>query len=107
MLITLLLVLGFTSSFQEGDACLDALHEMRSAERMQIVSTEVLQPNVIAYTLADGPRAGKKTAIMVCERDVSEEAVDEALEEMSADLMDDFDETDLDDPLLDDDNGTE
>jgi len=78
MLILLLMAAGFVSSFQTGDACIDALHEMRETERMRIVSSEVLEDNVIAFTLADSSRIGEKTAILVCERDMGDDAAPQA-----------------------------
>jgi hypothetical protein len=107
MVIILLLVAGLVSSFEPGDACIDALHQLRTQERMELVSTEVLEDNVIAYTLADSPRLPEKTAILVCEREVA--AVDE---EDDSDVVDDpeaeapapADETDdgTDDAAVDD-----
>jgi len=77
MLVEMLMVLGLMTSFQPGDSCIDALHEMRVMERMRIQSTDVLEDNAIAYTLTDGPRISSKTAILVCRRDVEEEDLDE------------------------------
>jgi hypothetical protein len=75
MSIILLLVAGVLSSFQPGDSCIDALHQLRSEERLDIVATDVLEDNVLAYTLSDGPRRGEKTAILICEREA--DAVDD------------------------------
>jgi len=45
MSILLLLVAGFLSDFAEGDSCIDALHQLRTEQRMQIVATDVLEDN--------------------------------------------------------------
>lgn len=98
MFVELLLALGLVSSFQPGDSCIDALHEMRVMERMGIVSTEVLEDNVIVYTLTDGPRISDKTAILVCRRDVEEDQVED-------DSEDDLEETPVEDlELLEEDD---
>jgi hypothetical protein len=97
MLVELLLALGLVSSFQPGDSCIDALHEMRVMERMRIVSSEVLEDNVIAYTLTDGPRIADKTAILVCRRDVEEDLADDSeddLEEIPVEELELLDEDD-------------
>jgi len=117
MSIEMLMVLGLLTSFQPGDSCIDALHELRVMERMRIRSTDVLEDNVIAYTLTDGPRISSKTAILVCLRDVEdEETLDEgssdeeemALEDLEEgeelDEVDEVDEVDEEtEPLLEDD----
>jgi hypothetical protein len=71
MTIVLLLVGGILTSFAPGDACMDALHQLRTEERLDIVATDVLEDNVIAFTLDDGARRAEKTAFLVCERDPS------------------------------------
>lgn len=91
MIVELLLALGLVSSFQPGDSCIDALHEMRVMERLRIASTEVLEDNVIAFTLTDGPRISDKTAILVCRRIVEE-----------AEVEDDGDAADLEEMAVDD-----
>jgi hypothetical protein len=70
MSIILLVVAGFLSSFEAGDSCIDALHQLRTEERLHIVATEVLEDNVLAYTLSDSPRLAAKTAILICQRDL-------------------------------------
>lgn len=70
MSIMLLLVAGFLSSFEPGEACIDALHQLRTEERLAIVATDVLEDNVVAYTLSDGPRRAEKTAILICQHDI-------------------------------------
>lgn len=75
MSIIALLVAGFLSSFEAGGSCIDALHQLRTEERLDVVATEVLEDNVLAFTLSDGPRRAEKTAILICQRDV--DAVDE------------------------------
>lgn len=70
MSIILLLVAGVLSSFEADDSCIDALHQLRTEERLDIVSTEVLQDNVLAFTLSDGPRRAAKTAILICQLDI-------------------------------------
>ncbi len=75
MSIIALLVAGFLSSFEAGGACIDALHQLRTEERLEIVATEVLEDNVLAFTLSDGPRRAEKTAILICQRD--SDAVDD------------------------------
>jgi hypothetical protein len=74
MSIITLLVAGFLSSFEPGGSCIDALHQLRTQERLEIVATEVLEDNVLAYTLSDSPRIALKTAILICQRDI--DAVD-------------------------------
>jgi hypothetical protein len=79
MSIILLLVAGVLSSVEAGDApsfepgasCIDALHHLRAEERLDIVSTDVLEDNVLAFTLSDGPRRGEKTAILICQHEVA------------------------------------
>jgi hypothetical protein len=75
MSIKLHLVAGFLSSFEPGDACIDALHQLRTGERLAIVVTDVLEDNVVAYTLSDGPRRAEKNAILICQHDIA--AVDD------------------------------
>jgi hypothetical protein len=75
MSIILLLVAGFLSSFEAGDSCIDALHQLRAEERLDIVATDMLEDNVLAFTLSDGSRRGAKTAILICQRDI--DATDE------------------------------
>jgi hypothetical protein len=87
MSIIALLVAGFLSSFEAGGSCIDALQQLRAVERLQVVSTDVLEDNVLAFTMSDSPRIGEKTAILICERDI--EVADE------------------DDPAIDDDLGPE
>jgi hypothetical protein len=79
MLIIEILVGGFLSSFAAGDSCIDALHQLRSEERLQVVSTDVLEDNVLAFTLSDSPRIGEKTAILICQRAVDDGAEDPAI----------------------------
>jgi len=70
MSIIALLVAGFLSSFEAGGSCIDALHQLRTEERLDVVATEVLEDNVLAFTLSDGPRRAEKTAILICQREV-------------------------------------
>jgi len=86
MSIILLVVAGFLSSFEAGDSCIDALHQLRTEERLQIVATEVLEDNVLAYTLSDSPRLAEKTAILICQRDL-----DAAEDEGDPGIVDDGD----------------
>jgi hypothetical protein len=86
MSIILLVVAGFLSSFEAGDSCIDALHQLRTEERLQIVATEVLEDNVLAYTLSDSPRRAEKTAILICQRDI-----DAAEDEGDPDIVEDGD----------------
>jgi hypothetical protein len=83
MSIVLLLVGGILTSFAPGQPCMDALHQLRTEERLDIVATDVLEDNVIAFTLSDGPRRAEKTALLVCERDL-----DTAEDEGDPDLAD-------------------
>jgi hypothetical protein len=76
MSIVLLLVAGLLNGAIETEDCIEALHQLRTVERLDIVATDVLEDNVIAYTLSDGPRTAAKTAILVCQREV--DAVDDA-----------------------------
>lgn len=101
MLIVVLMVAGFTSEYDTGDSCIDALDQLRGEGRMEILATEVLEDNVLAFTLGDVSEGRSRrrhrhshrwqsssTAIIVCER-----ATD--------DLVDDPDD-ELDDPIEDD-----
>jgi hypothetical protein len=109
MIVELLLALGLVSSFQPGDPCIDALHEMRVIERLRIVSTEVLEDNVIAFTLTDGPRISDKTAILVCrvveEAQVEDDGDAADLEEMAVEDVETLD--DATDGSAEDDPGEE
>jgi hypothetical protein len=78
MTIVLLLVGGIVTCFLPGDACMETLHQLRTEERLDIVATDVLEDNVIAFTLDDGPRRAAKTAFLVCERDLDTAADDGA-----------------------------
>lgn len=71
MTIVLLVVAGLVSGFEPGDACIDALHQLRTEERLAIVASDVLEDNVVAYTLSDGPRRAEKTALLICQREVT------------------------------------
>jgi hypothetical protein len=98
MSILLLLVAGFLSDFGEGDPCIDALHQLRTEQRMQIVATEVLEDNVLAFTLGDSPRLNEKTALLVCQRDVDDADaagadVDEDLEGADDTIIEGTDDT--------------
>ena len=84
MSILVLLVAGFLSDFAEGDSCIDALHQLRTEHRMQVLATEVLEDNVLAFTLGDSPRLNEKTALLVCQRDV--DADDDAGDDVDEDL---------------------
>jgi hypothetical protein len=84
MSIIALLVAGFLSSFEAGGSCIDALHQLRTEERLEVVATEVLEDNVLAFTLSDGPRRAEKTAILICQRDV--DGVDEDDPEIGDDI---------------------
>jgi hypothetical protein len=86
MSIIALLVAGFLSSFEAGGSCIDALHQLRTEERLDIVATEVLEDNVLAFTLSDGPRRAEKTAILICQRDV--DATDDADDPQIGDDLD-------------------
>jgi hypothetical protein len=93
MSIILLLVGGLLSfeaadspSFETGASCIEALHLLRTEERLDIVSTEVLEDNVLAFTLTDGPRRAEKTAILICQRDL-----DAAEDEGDPGIVDDGD----------------
>jgi hypothetical protein len=81
MSVLLLLVAGFVSNFGEGGACIDALQELRTGQRLQIVATDVLEDNVLAFTLSDSARINQKTALLVCQRDLeADDDVDEDLD---------------------------
>lgn len=80
MTVLLLLVAGFVSNFGEGDACIDALQEFRAEQRLEVVATDVLEDNVVAFTLADSARIKQKTALLVCQRDLDADDGDEDLE---------------------------
>lgn len=99
MLIAMLMVVGFASDYDVGDSCIDALDQLRAEGRMEVMATEVLEDNVLAFTLGDVSEShgrrwhsrkwhGSKTAILVCER--------------QADGVDDDPDGELDDPLGDD-----
>jgi hypothetical protein len=83
MSVVVLLVAGFLSDFAEGDSCIDALHQLRTEQRMQIVATDVLEDNVLAFTLGDSARLNEKTALLVCQRD---DADDDAGDDVDEDL---------------------
>jgi hypothetical protein len=61
-------VAGIFSSI-ETDSCIEALQQLRTEERLDVVGTDVLEENVLAFTLTDGPRRNAKTAILICQRD--------------------------------------
>lgn len=92
MLVILLLLGGIASDLDyTGRDCIETLHELRTEARLDIVSTDVLEDNVMAFTLTDGPRRSAKTAFLVCERSLEEvddsdmvdqTAVEEGLETM-------------------------
>lgn len=76
MSIILLLVGGILAS-PEAASCIEALHQLRSVERLEIVATDVLEDNVLAFTLSDSSRLAEKTAILLCQRDVAAEDEDD------------------------------
>jgi hypothetical protein len=81
MSVLLLLMAGFVFDFSEGDPCIEVLNQLRTDQRLEIVATEVLEDNLLAFTLADSPRIKEKTALLVCQRDVDAgDDVDEDLE---------------------------
>jgi hypothetical protein len=72
MSIILLLVGAFVSCFETGESCIDALHQLRNVERLEIVATDVLEDSVLAFTLSDSPRVLDKTALLICQRDLDD-----------------------------------
>lgn len=77
MSIILLLVGGLLSfeaadspRFETGASCIDALHHLRTVERLDIESTEVPKDDVFVYTLSDGPRRAEATAILICRLEI-------------------------------------
>lgn len=99
MLIVVLMVAGFTSEYDTGDSCIDALDQLRAEGRMEVMATDVLEDNVLAFTLGDASERhgrrwhsrkwhGSRTAILVCER--------------ATDDVDDDPDGELDEPLEDD-----
>jgi hypothetical protein len=62
-----LLVQGFDTQHTTGDSCIETLHDLRTEERMEIISVEVIEGGALAYTLIDQHhRKSDKTAILVC-----------------------------------------
>jgi hypothetical protein len=103
MLIAMLMVAGFSSDFDVGDSCIDALDQLRAEGRLEVMATDVLEDHVLAFTLGDVSEGhgrrwhsrkwhGSRTAILVCERptdDLDDDPDGELGDPLEDDLVDD------------------
>lgn len=99
MLIVLLMVAGFSSDYDVGDSCIAALDQLRAEGRMEVMATDVLEDNVLAFTLGDASEGhgrrwhshrwqSSRTAILVCER-AADDVADDPEDPPADDAVDD------------------